>query len=178
MREVRILNTGSLLELQRRLRAAGNENIRSSMQRRVRRAAEPLRDDLQSTIRNLDIRSDGRKPNRRGVVPHGGPSPTTRPLRATIAEAIRISVRTTSGGAGAKVWVDRARLPADLKNMPKVLNEGPPPGRIRHPVFGNRSRWASQYVQPYWWDNTVRSHTPRMEREVQRVLDDVRRRLT
>ncbi|WP_327655697.1 hypothetical protein [Streptomyces sp. NBC_00483] len=178
MREVRILNTGSLLELQRRLRAAGNENIRSSMQRRIRHAAEPLKDDLQSKIRGLDIRSDGRKRNRDGVVPHGGPSPTTRPLRATIAGAIRISVRTTAGGAGAKVWVDKSRLPADLRNMPKVINEGPPPGRIRHPVFNNRSRWASQYVQPHWWDNTVRDHMPRIEREVARVLDDVRRRLS
>ena len=59
-REVRILNTGSLLELQRRLRAAGGENIRASMQRRIRRAAEPLKADLQSTMRGLDIRSQGR----------------------------------------------------------------------------------------------------------------------
>ena len=36
-----ILGTGALLELQRKLRAAGHENIRSSMQRRIRRAAEP-----------------------------------------------------------------------------------------------------------------------------------------
>ncbi|WP_420034705.1 hypothetical protein ACN2WE_21495 [Streptomyces sp. cg28] len=172
MRDVRLLNTGSLLELQRRLRAAGNENIRSSMQRRIRRAAEPLKDDLESKMRGLPIRSGGRRSR------PGGRSPTTRPLRSTIADAIRISVRTSAGTAGAKVWVDRARLPADLKNMPKVINEGPPPGRIRHPVFGNRSNWANQYVTPYWWDNTVRSHTPRIEREVARVMDDVRRRLT
>lgn len=170
-RDVRILNTGSLLELQRRLRAAGGENIRSSMQRRIRRTAEPLKSDLQSTIRGLDIRSPGRSTGKRG-----GPSPTTRPLRATIADAIRISVRT-GGNPGATVWVDKGRLPADMKNMPKVLNEGPPPGRVRHPVFGNRRRWANQLVTPFWWDNTVRRHTPRMEREVARVLDDVRRRL-
>lgn len=165
--DVRILNTGSLLELQRRLRAAGGENIRSSMQRRIRRAAEPLKDDLQSTMRSLNIRSQGRGSGKRG-----GPSPTSRPLRATIADAIRISVRT-SGRPGATVWVDKGRLPPDLKNMPKVINEG----RIRHPVFGNRRRWTSQYASPPWWDATVRRHTPRMEREVARVLDDVRRRL-
>jgi hypothetical protein len=166
-RDVRILNTGSLLELQRRLRAAGGENIRSSMQRRIRRAAEPLRDDLQDTMRGLHIRSQGRGSGKRG-----GPSPTTRPLRATIADAIRISVRT-GASPGATVWVDKGRLPPDLKNMPKVINEG----RIRHPVFGNRSRWVNQYASPPWWDTTVRRHTPRMEREVARVLDDVRRRL-
>ncbi|WP_371670028.1 hypothetical protein OG985_21745 [Streptomyces sp. NBC_00289] len=165
-RDVRILNTGSLLELQRRLRAAGGENIRSSMQRRIRRAAEPLKTDLQSTMRGLDIRSEGRRGR------PGGRSPTTRPLRATIADSIRISVRTGSS-PGATVWIDKGRLPPDLKNMPKVINSG----RIRHPVFGNRRRWATQWAQPPWWDSTVRQHTPRMEREVARVLDDVRRRL-
>ncbi|MFJ4712723.1 hypothetical protein [Streptomyces sp. NPDC088785] len=168
MRDVRILSTGSLLELQRRLRAAGGENIRASMQRRIRRAAEPLRDDLQSTMRGLDIAA----PPRRGRP--GGPSPTTRPLRATIAESIRISVRTTGGGAGATVWVDKSRLPPDLKKMPETINTG----RIRHPVYGNRRRWVQQNATPLWWDNTVRRHTPRIEREVGRVLDDVRRRLT
>lgn len=170
-RDVRILGTGSLLELSRRLRAAGGENIRSSMHRRIRRAAEPLRDDLQSTIRGLDIRSPGRSAGKRG-----GPSPTTRPLRATIADAIRISVRT-GAHPGATVWVDKGRLPADLRRMPEVINSGPPPGRVRHPVFGNKRRWVNQAVTPFWWDQTVRRHTPRMEREVARVLDDVRRRL-
>ncbi|MEU2315666.1 hypothetical protein [Streptomyces albidoflavus] len=165
---VQILGTGQLLELQRRLRAAGNENIRASMQRRVRRAAEPLRDALQDSIRQTDLTSAGRGSGRRG-----GPSPTTRPLRATIAGAIRISVRNTGAGAGARVWVDKDALPRDLRGMPAAINTG----RVRHPVFGNRRRWAQQNASPLWWDRTVRAHTPRMTREVERVVDDVRRRL-
>jgi hypothetical protein len=168
VRDVRLLNTGSLLELQRRLRAAGSENIRSSMQRRIRRAAEPLKSDLQTTVRQLQITPPPRRTRQ------GGPSPTTRPMRATIAAAIRISVRTSAGSAGARVWIDRSLLPPDLRQMPAALNEG----RIRHPVFGNRRRWVQQNATPLWWDRTVRSHTPRIEREVGRVLDDVRRRLT
>jgi hypothetical protein len=164
---IRVIGTGQLLELSARLRRAGHENIRASFQRRIRRAAEPLRDDLQDTIRGLDIRSQGRGSGKRG-----GPSPTTRPLRATIAEAIRISVRT-GGSPGARVWVDRDRLPRDLRNMPNVINTG----RIRHPVFGNRRRWAQQTATPLWWDKTVRAHQPRITREVERVTDDVRRRI-
>lgn len=167
-RDVRILNTGSLLELSRRLRAAGGENIRNSMHRRIRRAAEPLRDDLQSTMRGLDIRSQGRRTR------PGGPSPNTRPLRETIAAAIRISVRT-GNALGATVWIDKGRLPRDLWGVPGQLNDG----RLRHPTFGNKSRggWVNQYASPPWWDTTVRRHRPRMEQEVARVLDDVRRRL-
>ncbi|MGW2226793.1 hypothetical protein [Streptomyces formicae] len=166
--QVSITGTGQLLDLQRRLRAAGHENIRSSMQRRVRRAAEPLRDDLQASIRHLDLRSEGRK---RGKA--GGPSPTTRPFRATIAAAIRISVRNT-GNPGARVWIDRGALPPDITNgVLARLNDG----RLRHPTFGNRRRWSQQSATPGWWDKTVRTHRPRMEREVARVLDDVRRHL-
>lgn len=169
---VQILGTGQLIELSRKMKAAGGPRLKQNMQRRIRRAAEPLKDDLQQTIRTLPIRSEGRKAGSRG-----GPSPTTRPLRATIAQAIRISVRT-SGNPGARVWIDKGRLPPDLRNMPKVINEGPPPGRIRHKVFGNKKRWANQWVTPFWWDKTVTKHTPRMQREVARVLDDVRNHLT
>lgn len=166
--QVAITGTGQLLDLQRRLRAAGHENIRSSMTRRIRRAAEPLRDDLQDSIRHLDITSEGRKSGKRG-----GPSPTTRPFRASIASAIRISVRTT-GNPGARVWVDRGALPGEITNgVLARLNEG----RLRHPTFGNKKRWGQQNATPLWWDRPVRNHQPRIQREVARVLDDVRRRL-
>jgi hypothetical protein len=58
--------------------------------------------------------------------------------------------------------------------MPTVINTG----RIRHPVFGNRRRWATQTAPATWWDGTVRRHTPRMTAEVARVVDDIRNRLT
>jgi hypothetical protein len=164
-RDVRILNTGSLLELSRRLRTAGGPRLRNNMGRRIRRAAEPLHRDLQSSMRGLNIRSQGGGGR-------SGPTLNERPLRETIAAAIRISVRTT-GNPGATVWIDKGRLPPDMRNIPDRLNEG----RLRHPVFGNRRRWVNQYASPPWWDDVVRQHRPRMEQEVARILDDVRRSL-
>ncbi|WP_406398814.1 hypothetical protein [Streptomyces uncialis] len=165
MRYVQLTGTGDLLELSRRMRAAGGPRLRQNMSRRVRRAAEPLHRDLQTAIATLPISSQGGRSR-------GGPSPTSRPLRATIAAAIRISVRT-GAAPGARVWIDRAALPADLREMPAALNRG----RVRHPVFGNRRRWTQQTAPPLWWDRTVRQHMPRMQTEVTRVLDDVRRQL-
>ncbi|MFC7929174.1 hypothetical protein [Streptomyces cinereoruber] len=165
---VQITGTGQLITLSRQLRAAGGPPLRRNFQRRIRRAAEPLHRDMQQTIRNLPITSQARKAGSRG-----GSSPTTRPLRETIAAAVRISVRTSSN-PGARVWIDRSALPSDLRGMPSALNEG----RIRHPVFGNRRRWVQQNTTPLWWDKTVRTHTPRMQAEVARVLGDVRRSLT
>lgn len=165
---IRVIGTGQLLELQAKLRRAGHENLRASMQRRIRRAAEPLRDDLKSSIRTLTITSAGRKAGKRG-----GPSPTTRPLRENIAQAIRISVRTT-GNPGARVWIDRSALPSGITNgVLARLDEG----RLRHPTFGNRKRWSQQNAPGGWWTKTLRAHQPRITREVERVLDDVRRHL-
>lgn len=165
---VQILGTGQLLTLSRRLRAAGGTRLQRNLSRRIRRAAEPLHRNLQSTVRTLPMRSQGR-----GAGKRGGPSPTTRPFRASIAAAIRISVRTGSN-PGARVFLDKGLLPPDIPvGAVNQLNEG----RLRHPVFGNRRRWASQYTPSMWWDKAVRSHTPRMTSEVARVIDDVRRQI-
>ncbi|MFI6347253.1 hypothetical protein [Streptomyces sp. NPDC050560] len=164
--QVRILGTGQLLTLARRLEAAGGLRLRNNMTRRIRRAAEPLQRDLQRAIRTVQLPGTG---GSRG----GGRSPTTRPLRATLAGGIRISVRQ-GANPGARVWMDKSRLPRDLKNMPWVIDTG----RVRHPVFGNRSRWATQWARPSgWWSRTVRAGTPRMTAEMERVRDDVRRDL-
>lgn len=165
---VQILGTGQLLDLSRRLRAVSGAPIQRNMVRRIRRAAEPLHRDMQNTIRHLDLHADRRRPGS-----HGGPSPTSRPFRAALAEAVRISVRASSS-PGARVFVDKGRLPRDISaGVLYQLNSG----RLRHPVFKNRSRWTNQRTTPMWWERTVREHTPRMQAEVARVLDDVRRQL-
>jgi hypothetical protein len=167
---VQITGTGQLIELSRRLKAAGGPRLKQNFARRIRHAAEPLKNDLQQTIRSLPIRSEGRKAGKRG-----GRSPTSRPLRVTVARGVRISVRT-SGNPGARVWFDKDLVPPDLRNMASAMNSAN--GRIRHPVFGNRKRWANQWTTPMWWDKTVASHRDRMTREVARVVDDVRNQLS
>lgn len=163
---VRITGTGQLLELGRRLRAAGGPRLQQNFGRRIRRAAEPLRDDLRSTMRGLPITADRARSR-------GGPSPTTRPLRASIAAAVRISVRYGSS-PGARIWVDRGALPDDVTMG--VLNRLDD-GRLRHPVFGNRRKWATQWAPAGWWTKTVREHEPRMRAEVERIVNDVQRLL-
>lgn len=165
---IQILGTGQLIQLSRRMRRAGGPRLRQNFSRRIRRAAEPLHRDLQQAIRRQPLVSEGRKAGNRG-----GPSPTTRPLRATLAAGIRISVRA-GANPGARIWIDKSRLPDDVKNMPWLINDG----RVRHPVFGNRRRWATQWARPSgWWTKTVANGTPRMWAEVNRVLGDVRRDL-
>lgn len=167
---VRIVGTGQLIELQRRLRAAGGPRLQQNLNRRIRRAAEPTRDALQAAIRTTPIRGTGSATPRRRAGDDGR-AHRDAGLRETIARAIRISVRT-GGSPGARIYVDRSRLPADQRSLPERIDEG----RWRHPVFGNRSKWTTQYGRP-WWGVTVRRMEPHMRREVVRVLDDVESRL-
>ncbi|CBG71868.1 hypothetical protein SCAB_48171 [Streptomyces scabiei 87.22] len=169
VQNVRITGTGQLLELARKLRAAGHENIRASYIRRIRRAAEPLRSDLQDAVRRQPLQSGGR-----GAGKRGGPSPTTRPFRESIAQAIRLSVRT-AGNPGARVWLDKGLLPPDIPVG--AVNQMNDLGRLRHPVFGNKKRWSTQTAERGFWEKTIRAHQGRITREVERVTDDVRRRL-
>ncbi|MFJ7523900.1 hypothetical protein ACIQ1S_03145 [Streptomyces griseus] len=165
---VQITGTGQLLTLSRQLRAAAGPPVQRNFSRRIRRAAEPLHRDMQATIRSLPLAADGRRAGSRG-----GPSPTSRPFRAALAEAVRISVRASSN-PGARVFVDKGRLPRDISvGVLYQLNDG----RLRHPVFGNRRRWTNQRTPAMWWERTVREHTPRMTAEVARVLDDVARHI-
>ncbi len=168
MRSVQILGTGQLIELSRRLRQAGGPRLRANTARRVRRAAEPLHRDLQQAIRTQPLVSEGRKAGKRG-----GPSPTTRPFRAMLAGGIRISVRS-GATPGARVFMDFSRLEPGARGVPQQIDAG----RLRHPVFGNKKRWANQWARPPgWWTKTVRDGTPRMRAEIERVLGDVRRDL-
>lgn len=165
-RSVQILGTGQLITLSRRLRAAGGPRLRQNTARRIRRAAEPLQGDLRGAILGVQLPGPGRRVR-------GGPSPTQRPLRASLAGGVRISVRS-GASPGARVWMDRSRLPEDVRNMPWVIENG----RVRHPVFGNRRRWVTQWARPSgWWSRTVEAGLPRMRAEVERVLADVRRDL-
>ncbi|MEU1478883.1 hypothetical protein [Streptomyces sp. NPDC005760] len=169
VRDIRVTGTGQLLDLSMRLRRAGHENIRQSYLRRIRRAAEPLRSDLQDAVRRQPLQSTGR-----GAGKRGGPSPTTRPFRESIAQAIRISVRTT-GNPGARVWLDKSLLPPDIPVG--AVNQMNDLGRLRHPVFGNKKRWSNQSAQRDFWNKTIHAHQSRITAEVARVADDVRRRI-
>ncbi|MEU7400708.1 hypothetical protein [Streptomyces sp. NPDC044948] len=167
-RDFWITNTRDLTALQRKLRRAGDGTLKNNLNRRIRHAATPMHRDLQRKMRTLRVWGPGSRSGGGRRSGRSGP-----PLRATIAAAIRLSVTT---GGGAKLWVDKSRLPADWQTMPKNLDAG----SWRHPTFGNKSRggWVDQYAEANWWWNTIRPHMPRLKRDVERILNDVERRLS
>lgn len=163
---IRVTGTAQLLALDRRLRAAGNENLRQSMIRRLRYAGEQTARDLRREVLSLPIRGTGSTRTRR--------SPrTSQPLRPEIAAAIRVSVRTGTY-PGCRIWVDKSRMGPGRRNLPFWTNEG----SWRHPTYGRRGTgdWAVSYARP-WWQPVLRANEGRMRAAAQQILDDVDRRL-
>lgn len=143
------------------------------MARRIRQVGDPrqVRKDLTKGLK------DGAKPAADRVKAAAMALPA-RPgrgtgLRRRMAAATSVQVRTGGRDPAVAVRISRARMGAQAA-LPKVTNEG----HWRHPVFGNRGRWVVQRSQPGWFDNAARSGAPAVRTELQKVLDDMERKLS
>ncbi|WP_374457711.1 hypothetical protein [Nocardioides sp.] len=100
-----------------------------------------------------------------------GPSlPSRGGLAALVMARVSLTTQAASGrSAGVRI---RARhRDYDLRRM----NEG----RLRHPVFGNRGAWVQQTegVDPGFLDESFEKSKPEVARGIQRVLDDIARKV-
>jgi hypothetical protein len=106
-------------------------------------------------------------------LPAKGPSTG---LRADLAAATGIQVRTTGDTAGVKVRISRARM-GDRAALARVTNNG----RWRHQVFprpGHRTVFVTQTSRKGWFDTAVARAGNGVRRELQKVIDGVEKRLS
>src|SRR5947209_4575786 len=120
-----------LKALARRLRQLEDgKQLRKDLVRGLREAVKPAVDAAKASIRSMP--TSGRR--------HAGPG-----LRAGVARAVTVQVRTSGRSAGVRV---RARKTPGLRgfaNAPKRLNRQ---AGWRHPVMGDREAWVSQRGKP------------------------------
>lgn len=65
------------------------------------------------------------------------------------------------------------RIITSRKHDYRSLNEG----KLRHPVFGNRSVWVSQPVRPRLLEHRFEDEKPEIRRAIKRVMDEVARKV-
>lgn len=100
-----------------------------------------------------------------------GPSLPSRGGLAALVMA-KVSLTTSAAtGRNAGVRIRARHKSYDLKR----LNDG----RLRHPVYGNRSVWVEQTegVNPGFLDEAFDKNKPEVARGIQRVLDDIARKV-
>lgn len=89
---------------------------------------------------------------------------STLPSRGGLADVMarsRISTRSRAGGRNPGVRIE-AKAPHDLRGMDK--------GRLRHPVFGNKSAWKSQRIESGVFSDPIREDLPQIRDELYRAM--------
>ncbi len=179
--QIKIVGTEQFERLARDLKQAGDGRLTREMGREMKRAAQPVVQDMQNTVRGLTTLGGGRGGGasaRAARAAHSlrrrkNPSEIAKQrahqgsgLRATVARTVKPTVRT--GGAKASVTIrsSRSMMPADQQKLPAYMNRG----QWRHPVFGNRKNWAAQAVTPGWFDKPARRGAPKVRQEAVNVV--------
>lgn len=137
--------------LVRRIRThADAKALRKELYAGLNRVTKPVREDMKASI---------------------GPSLPSRGGLAALVMAKASLTTSAVAGRNAGVRIKARHRSYDLKR----LNEG----RLRHPVFGNRGVWVEQTegVNPGFLDEAFEKSKPEIARGVQRVLDDIARKV-
>jgi hypothetical protein len=149
--------------------SASNRGLREDLRREIRATSAEVVTDLRAAVLGLRITGEGSHVPRSVATARPGP-----PLRASIADAVRLRTSLAGRSPGVRIDVDSGRLPAELGGMPSRLDEG----RWRHPVYGNREAWTTEYAAPGgWWFNTLQRNLSRWRRGVEDAMRATARRL-
>lgn len=151
MPDVEIRGVDDIDALLRRIRThADAKALRKELYAGLNRVTKPVRADMRASI---------------------GPSLPSRGGLAALVMAKASLTTSASTGRNAGVRIRARHKEYDLKR----LNEG----RLRHPVFGNRGVWVDQTagVNPGFLDDSFEKQKPEIARGIQRVLDDIARKV-
>lgn len=162
-----------LEQLSRRLKAQDGARVQRRYQRAIGATVPAIEADLQGAVRGVRVTS-----SRGGTANPDRGSRRRRsqgPLRARVAAAI--GSRPTR--KGARIYVDAERVdPQYGGSLPRYLDgELQQWRRWRHPVFGDKERWAQQTGSP-WFFRTIRRHEGRVQQALERAMDDVANDIT
>lgn len=135
----------------------------------TRAAAEPIDRELRAAIRVADVR--GRRTGaRKRFRAHVG----SKGLRAPIARAVETKISVQGSGPRAEIKINESRVPPRIRRVVKYVVGYA--SRWRHPIMGNRSRWAGQNA-PNVWRKVVPPRLRRFNEEIEQAVERVSRRL-
>ena len=121
-------------------------------------------------------RNDLRKELLRGVRESG--ADTVLKIRDSALENL-----PRRGGLAAKVAAEKASMRASYAakgahvQLKRKRGRGLNQGRLRHPVYGNRSVWVQQSVNSGWFDDPIRDAAPEIRRKIEDAVKRVKIRL-
>lgn len=155
---LKVHNQDVFRRLVRALNDAGNGDLRRDLVREIRAEGQPALAATRAAWPTVDVTSS-----------RGGGTASTG-LRARIAAATKIQVQQN----GIRVHVNPRQVDARYgRTLTFGMNNM---GRWKHPVFGNRNYWESQYGQEVFY-KTLERYEPRWRRGIERAMDRTARKL-
>jgi hypothetical protein len=139
----------------------GQGTLRSELTSAFKRAGADTLRRVKSNVTTMDIkgyRVGGQRPFRQHRAGQG--------LRRRIAAVTELDVRTGTAGPRVRFVVQTDRL-GSARKLPFYLDAG---RRWRHPIMGNRSRWAASSGKP-WFRKEIAADMKRFEAECQKAID-------
>lgn len=143
----------------RHLRRAGDGELVRELTAAIRRAVQPVPDQIRA----------GLKPKL--------PDPYAEVLGAGLA--LRVSVVTgerdprVTLSAQARGISGSGRRTTGRRRVRRLDS-----GVLEHPLFGDRSHWYKQPVEPGFFSGPARDAAPRVRREIEQALEDVAAKAT
>lgn len=166
MLDVRVDGAEDLRRMARKLRQAHRVDLGRNLSKGLKRAAEPMKRAVQDGA--LGIETHGfRKPGAKHPFDKALPPKGTR---QKIADAVTVDVRVSEENPRMSIRVAKAKLPAELKNMPPKFDSDKP---WRKPTLGNRNAWTAQVGKP-WFEKSGKGHFDIVVKESQKAIDETR----
>lgn len=167
MPEVEVAGGEQLAALYRRVREAGDNDLRRELLRGIRVAVKPLPVAVKAAARST-------LPSRGGLAGMVAGASITSRTRTTASRQQDVGVRLIGqrerdrSKAARKGKKGAERPPSRFVDIAAVDR-----GVIRHPVFGNREAWVSQQVRPGFWSGTINERADEVERDIVQAMDRV-----
>jgi hypothetical protein len=183
------------MALAKRLRQAGpqGKQIRRELTKELQRGLAPVVADVQDSVRGVPVKgargsgtvarrrfmnaaemrrlAKARARGRQTRARRGGNLATG--LRDSIARGVKGRVQYSGHRYGAQIVAHTSGLPQSQRRLPRHLDS---PRGWRHPVFGNREVWVSQYGAP-WFAVAIKRHEGHLRRVVTQSVNNTMRKL-
>lgn len=157
----------------------GPANIRRKLNKSVKDATAPVEKALKDAV--MGIESQGKRGGGRSQrAAHlssrskSGKLPKHTGLRVNTARGITRKITYSGTSAGVRIRADTKYLPESQKVMPRAMNDG----KVRHPIFNDRSVWVDQTFTPAgWFDRTVAGRSAELVEKINAAAREAMREL-
>lgn len=134
-------------ELARRLKEAGDKELRSELYKGINRAVKPMKQDIKAHVG------------------YYMPAAYAAVLRKSLS--LTISKRASKRDPGVRLKA-KARGASRLRKVGQLDD-----GDLEHPLFGMRMHWYTKTIKPGFFSNETKDRAPEVRIEIVNVMNDV-----